>query len=231
VELARTAFRNLVQLDAVDFALSGELDYRPEKLPLEAWQTMGLAGRPELLYQQRVLDLSKLDIRAERGALRPQVRAHGAYQGLNPESGTAQDAWDWGWNAGVSLDWDLFDGGLRRRVVLEKNLELAKAREDLADLERAVDLEIRQYYLELATADETVAASRETVALAEKSLEIARTRYQTGLSTYLEYTDANLALSTARLTWLTALRDHANALARLQCASGHGYENEEKETP
>ncbi len=225
VELAKAAFRNLIQLDDGDFELSGELAYQPEKRPIDTWQAEGRQGRPELLYQRRVLELSRLDIRAERGGLRPQVRAHAAYEGLNPESGTAVDAWDWGWNAGVSLEWDLFDGGLRRSVILEKNIELAKSREDLDILERAVDLEIRQQYLELVTADETVIASRETVALAEKNLEIARTRYETGLSTYLEYTDAHLALSTARLTWLTALRDHVNAMARLYCACGLAMEN------
>ena len=65
-----------------------------------------------------------------------------------------------------------------------------------------------------------MAASRETVELAEKSLEIAKVRYDNGLATYLDYTDANLALRTARLTRLQALHDHLNSLARLQQASG-----------
>ena len=40
--------------------------------------------------------------------------------------------------------------------------------------------------------------------LAEKSLEIARTRYENGLATYLDFTDANLSLNVARLTRLQA---------------------------
>ena len=72
-------------------------------------------------------------------------------------------------------------------------------------------------------AAETVAASRETVELAEKSLDIARARYENGLATSLDYADANLALSVARLTRLQALHDHLNALARLQQASGETF--------
>lgn len=231
VELAKASFRDLLQLKETDFELDGELDYRPDSRTLESWQAAGRRERPELLYQKLVLELTRLDIRAERGTLQPQVRAHATYEGLNPESGTAEDAWDWGWNAGVSVEWELFDGGLRRGVILQKNLELMKSREDLDILERAVDLEIRQNYLELVTADKTVAAGRETVSLAKKSLEIARTRYKTGLSTYLEYTDAQLALSTARLTWLTALCEHKNSLARLACASGAGLDNPKEENP
>ena len=231
VELAKAAFRNLIRLDDSDFELSGALDYGAEKKPVEAWLAEGREGRPELLYQRKDVELSKLAIRAERGTLKPQVEAHAAYEGLNPGTSMAEESWEWGWNAGVSLDWDLLDGGLRRGVILQKTLELAKVQEDLTSLEEAVDLEIRQSFLELATADETVAASRETVALAEKNLDIARTRYESGLSTYLELAAAQLAVSTARLTRLTALRDHMNALARLQCACGFGLEQTDGDSP
>ena len=124
----------------------------------------------------------------------------------------------------MTAEWDLFDGALRRNRIREKSLELAKARETLADSERQVELEIRSHVLDLRQAEETVAASRDAVELAEKSLEIAKTRYENGLATYLDFTDANLALSLARLTRLQALHDHMNALARLRQASGEGFE-------
>ena len=78
--------------------------------------------------------------------------------------------------------------------------------------------------MDLKQAEETVSASRDTVELAEKSLEIARARYENGLATYLDFTDANLSLNLARLTRLQALHDHMNALARLRQASGEGFE-------
>ena len=157
----------------------------------------------------------------------PEIRAFAGYAGQNPENGTASAGWDWGWNAGLTAEWSLFDGALRRNVIREKRLELDKARETLADTERKVELEIRSLYLDLVQAAETVAASGDTVAEAEKGLAIARTRYDNGLSTYLDYTDANLALSIARLTRLQALHDHMNARVRLQQASGEGFETGE----
>ena len=231
VQLARAAFRNLVQLEAADYVLSGDLEHHPVDGRLEEWQQKALAGRPELAQQKKRIELGEADLRAEKGGALPEVRAHAAYEGLNPESGSAEDAWDWGWNAGISLTWSLYDGGQRRATILQKALEAAKARETLADLERAVALEVEQQYLEMAQAEETIAAGRETVALAEKGLDIARTRYENGLATYLEFTDANLALSTARLTWLAALHEHMNARARLECAAGLGAESLQGEQP
>lgn len=127
----------------------------------------------------------------------------------------------------MAVEWDLFDGLLRRNRVSEKRLELAKAREILGETERQIALEIQSHYLDMREAAETVAASAETVELAEKGLEIARARYENGLATYLDFTDANLALATARLTRLQALHDHMNALARLRQASGEVFERGE----
>ena len=222
-ELARAAFRNLVQLDAEEFALRGELAFAPDDRALADWQTQGAENRPELIEMRKYLGMREADVRSEKGGYLPQIRAFANYAGNNPESGSARDEWDWGWNAGVSAEWAVFDGLLRRNRVREKQLELDKARETLADVERQVALEIQTQYLEMRQAAETVAASRETVELAEKSLQIARARYENGLATALDYADANLALSVARLTRLQALHDHLNALARLQQASGETF--------
>ena len=222
-ELARAAFRNLVQLDAAEFALRGELAFAPDGRPLADWLAHGAENRPELVEMRKYLGMRAADVRAEKGGYLPQIRAFANYAGNNPESGTARDEWEWGWNAGITAEWAVFDGLLTRSRVREKQLDLDKARETLADAERQVALEIQTHYLELQQAAETVAASRETVELAEKSLAIARARYENGLATALDYADANLALSVARLTRLQALHDHLNALARLQQASGETF--------
>lgn len=221
--LARARFRTLVQLEAEEFELAGELAFEPSGRSLEEWQALGLEQRPELVEQRKFLGMWAADIRAERGGSLPQIRAFAAYDGTNPESGSARESWEWGWSAGVTAEWDVFDGALRRNRIREKSLELAKAGETLADSERQVALEIQSHDLDLQQAAETVSASRDTVELAEKSLEIAKTRYENGLATNLDYTDANLSLSIARLTRLQALHDHMNALARLQQASGEEY--------
>ena len=219
-DLARAAFRNLVQLDAVDYALDGELAFEPSERTLDEWTALGLERRPELVELRNTLGMWAADIRAEQGGGLPQVRAFAGYRGQNPESGSAEDQWEWGWNAGVAVEWDVFDGLLRRNRIAEKRLELDKAHETFADAERQIALEIQSHFLDLRQAAETVASSAENVELAEKGLEIAEARYQNGLATYLDYTDANLALRNARLIRLLALHEHMNALARLEQASG-----------
>ncbi|MFH0880787.1 MAG: TolC family protein, partial [Lentisphaerota bacterium] len=221
VEVAKAAFRNLLHLDEESYELAGELGYQPATLSLDRLLQISVENRPEVDLQRKVVDLWIQDIRAERGGYLPSLRARASYAGQNPPASfSGEEEWDWGWNAGLTLDWSILDGGLRGGKVMEKALELEKSRENLRELERSVQLQVREAYLDMVHAAESVVASRDNVQLAEKNLEIARTRYQAGLSTYLEFTDTNLALSQARLIWYTALCSHTNALVRLQFACG-----------
>ncbi len=221
LEIAMESFRNLLHLDEKRFRLKGKLDFEPIEIDYEEWRMTGLMRRPELRRQEQIIGLWQQDIRVEQGSRLPTVKARATYEGMNSGSFFSNDAdWDWGWNAGFTLEWSIMDGGLRRGRVLEKRLELAKARANFSDMERAVELEIRTAYLDVKHSAEAVAATAGNVELAEKSMDIARTRYDVGLATYLEYTDANLAMSDARLLWYGALRSHRTAIAQLRCACG-----------
>ena len=219
--VAREAFRNLLHLDESDFALSGELSCAPEPTDLDALQRQGLEERREIKQQVIWVDLLQQNTTVARADYWPTIRAVAAYDGSNPDSySTGTSDWGWHWSAGLTAEWSFMDGGLRGGKVLESKLELFKAETDLDELKKAVLLEIKQAHLDLQHAQEALTGSRENVLLAEKALAIARTRYEAGLSTYLEFTETNLALSTARLAYYSATRDYLDARARLDYACG-----------
>jgi outer membrane protein TolC len=221
VELACTRLRNLARLDRGPFALRGELQFRPVVTnSLAELQREALAQRPELVQARQRVILNRADVRASQGQYAPRIRARAGSTTQNPPAGTALDDFDWGWNAGVVADWTLFDGGLREAEIAQKRLELAKAEEDLGEMRRMIELEIEALHAELLRAAEAVAATAENVALARQNLGIARTRYEAGLVTYLEFTDAELALRTASLGRLEALAAHERSVAALMCAAG-----------
>ncbi|MDZ4197953.1 MAG: TolC family protein, partial [Kiritimatiellia bacterium] len=128
------------------------------------------------------------------------------------------------WNAGLQLKWELFDGGRRNALIDSLRMQLNQGRAETEEAERSITLQIRQAWLRMLHAKETLAAGDETVELAEKSLAIAQTRYEAGLSTALEFADARLACDTAlfsrmqaRMEWLSALADleHAAATSKM----------------
>jgi outer membrane protein TolC len=221
LDVTKSVFRQLLHLDDELFEVQGSLAFVPADISLEDVRGAARQNRPEIRQQLKRIDLMQADARAEWGTYLPRIYARGAYIGEDPSSaGFGEDGWQWSWNAGLMAEWALLDGGLRRARVMEKRLELAKAQATLQDIELAVDVEVKQYYLDMQNAAEAYEASRDNVTLAEKSLAIAKTRYEAGLSTYLEFTDTNLALSRARLTRATALKRHMEAVAELQYACG-----------
>lgn len=222
VLLVRMALRNLLYIDDEPFRIEGELDADPQHFNLEALYDRGLSRRPELGQAEAQIELAKADLRVTRGDYLPEVRAFGTYEGKNPgDIEPAEDAWDWGWAAGIRATWSVLDGGLRKHTIMEKNLEYDKAMAAYADLKRSIMLEIKQAFLTLEDAVEVLESSAENVRLAEKALDIARVRYDEGLITFLELNDSNLTLNQARFTHARALTAYHQALADLRYAAGY----------
>jgi outer membrane protein TolC len=219
--IAKERFRNLIVLDSEDFKLNGELKYTPFEPDLMALQSGAVSIRPELLVQEKTVALRREDLKASWSGYKPKVTADAMYTQENPDRyNSASDTWADHWSAGVTARWTLFDGGTRRGEVLKKGLELAKAQASRDDLLRSVSLDVKSAWLDMLAAREIIAGTTETVKLAEKALWIAKTRYDAGLATYLEFTDSNLSLNTARLNHFQSLEKHLNAVVSLKYAAG-----------
>jgi outer membrane protein TolC len=113
---------------------------------------------------------------------------------------------------GFTFSLPLFDG-LRAKG----NLDLAQANRRLAELElrqtrEEVAVDVARTRAELARAEATFDARRATSSEAEEAFRLATLRFNRGLSTQLEVTDAQLAL-------LTAQTGEARAVAELHLAS------------
>lgn len=200
---------------------TGRLEQADIELSRVEMQRLALANRPMLKRSDLRLQLGREEIVSARSEALPDVRAHFSYSGANAYQFVSFDEeWEWHWNAGVTLNWNVWDGDLTRQKVKKQKAEYEKLVTGDDELRKAVKLDVRQAYLGLVQAREALAASGDSVALAERALAIARTRHAAGLTTYLEFTDANLALSTARLARLQAQHDLAVAVTDARYACG-----------
>jgi len=219
--LAREDFRRLVNLDDGPFDLKGGLDAAPAPVNADAMRRLALAGRALIHEMTALVALRAEDVNAARAGLRPTLGASFNYSGANSYGYMSfEDDWQWHWNAGLRMTWDVWDGRLTRGRVAEKRLEFEKARTDLDETRKSVKLEVTRACLDMARAGQSIEAARGNVELAEKALAIARTRYETGLANFLEFAEANVALSRAKLSRLLALRDYRVAEAELKFAAG-----------
>ena len=131
-----------------------------------------------------------------------------------------RDDWRTDWAVGVTMSLSLFDGLRTRGKLDEARLNVAVARERLAQLEKVIALTVEQAYRNLERARAQIDARQQTIKQAERALHLAELRYEQGISTQLEVTDSRLQLQRARINQAQALHDYSVALAELERATG-----------
>ena len=121
---------------------------------------------------------------------------------------------------GVSLRVPVFDGGRRdaRRAESESLLRQEQIRG--RDLMKQIEAEVRLAFESLESADGQVKVAGQGLQLAGNELAQARRRYEAGVGTSLEVTDAQTRLARARDNSIAALFLHN--LAKIELASAMG---------
>lgn len=140
-------------------------------------------------------ELAALDAQAEalrsqadtvRAMNRPQLALTGGYMYLENEFLTA----DKFWMAGVSLNWNLFDGGQSRKRSQAIDSKAAAIGYNRADLETMIALQVRRTWNDRGEADSRLKVAESAVEQANENLRVVRNRYQAGASTNSEVLDA-----------------------------------------
>lgn len=189
------------------------LVYEPVTLDRGEIRADALRQRPE--YRQAKLRVDAAEA-SERQAFRnffPDLTGSGTYGGTRADLAEV-------WTLTLSLSWSLYDGGGRiaRYREAKANLEGSQARVKATELDIARDLEQSQIAVE--EAQERIQAAQSAVASAQENFRLAQGRFDAGVGTILELTDAQLALTQTQNTEVQALADYRIALYRLDRARG-----------
>jgi outer membrane protein TolC len=189
------------------------LVYQPITLDRQQLRSDSLRQRPE--YRSAKLGAAAAEAR-ERRAFRdffPDVSGTGSYGGTQKELNES-------WSVGLSLNWSIFDGGGRiaRYQEAKAILESAKARVQSVELDVVQNVE--QAEIAVEETQERILAAQTLVASAQENFRLAQGRFDAGVGTILELTDAQLALTQAQNTESQALADYRISLARLDRAVG-----------
>src|SRR2546425_3590558 len=186
-----------------------------EAVTMDRLQLRGDALRQRPEYRQAKLRAAAAEA-TERQTFRnffPDISGSGTYGGSQPQLNET-------WTLGLTLSWSLFDGGGRIAKYQEAkaNLEGARARVKSSELDILQNVE--QAEIAVEEAQERIQAAQALVASAQENFRLAQGRFDAGVGTILELTDAQLAVTQAQNTEAQALADYRIALARLDRAVG-----------
>ena len=197
--------------------LTDRMEYKPmEVVPEDRAIQAAVAGRPELKAQQERETGARMGYSATKWERLPSAAFFGDYGTIGGGTGNSLPTRTYG----VSVRVPLFDGGRRdaRRAEAASRMRTEAIRS--RDLKEQIELEVRLSTDALRSADGQVAAAREGLSLAERELEQARRRYEAGVATSIELTDAQTRLQRARDNQIQAL--FAHNLARIDFNSAMG---------
>ncbi len=174
--------------------------------------------RPEVLQAQVNVRVAQTGIKLARAGLEPTFSlavAGDYYPDTNfqfPRKRTAQIT--------ANLNIPLYDGGVTRDRVQESRLSTQNAQTSLASTRSDVALDVRQSYLNLATAARQIGAANAALQSAIAARQLAELRYQGQVGLYLEVTDAQAALVQAENNQVDAVYNYLVARAQFQNAIG-----------
>ena len=124
--------------------------------------------------------------KAEKGAYLPQVALAGGWM-RQDDPYLARDR---GWMVGVTMKWNILDGGVRAANVTEIGKKRAALEHQKAEAGSLVELAVRQCLLNVNEADERLGVAQSALAQADENLRAVRERYRHGLVSHTEVLDA-----------------------------------------
>jgi len=204
---------------ATELELTDKLSYEPvEAISLEQAETEALKSRPDVKAQAEREAASRLNANAVKVERLPSLVAYADYgtTGVNGDTVTLLPTRDYG----VSLRVPIFDGGRRDARRAETASQFRQERVRSNDIHEQVDLEIRMALDSLHSAEEQVKVAEAGLSLAQSEFTQARRRYEAGVASSLEVTDAQTRLERARDNRIAAMFNHNVARIDLGQATG-----------
>jgi outer membrane protein len=110
--------------------------------------------------------------------------------------------------AGVNLSIPVFNGGLFKARQAEAELRAKAITQNETDTELTIARDVRVAWLNATTAYDKLAITKQLLAHAQSAVDLAQTRYDLGLGSIVELSQAQLAVTSAEIADTTALYDY-----------------------
>lgn len=206
VELAKVDLIQTLQLDprgdyAFQAPAAGQAQSAASVAALDVLMARAFERRVDLAARQTELDAAAQGVRAARASRLPTVSVSAGYN-TSLNSGNDAGLFDQlndrqGGSVSVGVSLPLFDRGgaaaeTQRAQIVQDNARIA-----LENQRQQVGLEVRRAYLDHQSAQEQLRAAQAGETAARQSLQATQERYQAGVGTLVEVTQARATLAQA----------------------------------
>jgi len=152
--------------------------------------------------------LKSYDLKNNRSQFLPQIYANLSY-GYNTSSSEYDlffnsNRWKNYGTVGLQVIVPIFDGFNKRSKINRSKIVVQQVENQIKFLERSIDLQINQNYIELKNAIESLNVSKDNLVLANEVYNVSEKKYKEGVGSNLEVLDSNNALKIAQTNYYNA---------------------------
>jgi outer membrane protein len=176
-----------------------------------------MQSRPELRDLRLEESAAERFTKAERALVYPSLGLIGsagfapaAYQTVPGQYGAV----------GVNVNIPLFNGGLYKARRTEAEFRAKAAQQGVTDLENRVARDVRLAFLNATTAYDRLGLTKQLLDQAQLALDLAQARYDLGLGSIVELSQAQLALTSAQIANSSARYEYQSQRVTVDYATG-----------
>ena len=195
----------------------------PEPAIQDKWVDESRSANPQVRTAEANLTLAQQEVQRNRGGHHPTLDAFAAYNRNAQGAGTLTTTPGFDTrqsNIGLQLAVPIYQGGAVTSRVREAVANEEKARQDLENARRAVELNARQSFLGVTSGVAQVKALESAVVSSQSSLDSTRLGREVGVRTQVDVLNAQQQLFSARRDLAQAKYAYILSTLRLKAAVG-----------
>ena len=208
------------------YTISDSLSFSKKELPNYEAGLDTLYIKNNLIKQMELqTELQDLNARYEWTKHLPEIQAFGNWQVQAFDEQFKPADWEYfnSLNAGISIRVPIFEGFAISSKVEQAEIDHKISIENLTNTRETVKNNYENVLLQINRSEEQISAYIIAMEQAERGYQISLKRFNTGLGTQLEVTDAQGALISSQVNYLQSVYDYLLNHARLDLLLGNKY--------
>jgi len=213
-----STLKNLIRMNPDEpLTLTNDFYYAAFEQDMQSCLDYAMQNRKDLQADLLDIDKSEKLVKAAKAGYLPTVSLS-LSASWDKQLAPTHDNHDY--TAGVSADWNIFDSSVTKATVSAAETAVDVARLTLENDQETVNLDVRTAYLNMKEAEKRFVSTQDAIKKAEEDYYIASEKYRAGEGLMLDIIDAQLALSTAKLNYISAQYDYARYKATVENTMG-----------
>jgi len=179
------------------------ISYHPK---LEELKKTVIDSNSILSFYQRNIRINELNLKEYQSSLLPKLALNANYnftQSKN-QAGFILLNQNLGLNTGLTLSWNLYNGGNNRREIQNSKLNIQNSKLLFDENKSVIELSLLKAYLDYNNAKEILKLEEENMALAQENVSIALESFRLGSSSTLQLKNAQKSFEDAQLRLVNA---------------------------